>query len=94
LDSTRREKRRACSGRQEFKLSADGSTPDSGRPIAPDLPADSGVPGQHAVEAVDWFGLTESNLESNLPSPPDSLPDPAAPVLQDPGFASVGGLRP
>jgi hypothetical protein len=90
LDSTRCEERRACSGRQEFKLSADGSTPDSGRPIAPDLPADSGVPGQHAVEAVDWFGLTESNL----PSPPDSSPEPAAPVLQDPGFASVGGLRP
>ena len=71
-------------------MSADGSTPDSGRPIAPDLPADSAVPGQHVVEAVDWFGLTESNL----PSPPDSSPEPAAPVLQDPGFASVGGLRP
>ena len=71
-------------------MSADGSTPDSGRAIAPVLPADSGVPGQHAVEAVDWFGLTESNL----PSPSDSSPEPAAPVLQDPGFASVGGLRP
>jgi hypothetical protein len=71
-------------------LSADGSTPDSARPAAPARPADSGVPVQHAVDSVDWFGLTESNL----PSPPERSPDPAAPVLQDPGFASVGGLRP
>ena len=78
-------------------MSADGSTLASDRPDAPAPPAATGAAGQRAVDAVDWFGLTESNMPpapSRSPLPPESVPEASSPALQDPGFASVGGLRP
>ncbi len=77
-------------------MNSDGSTLASDRPDAPAAPAAPGAAAQRSVDAVDWFGLTESNVlpAPNRSPPPDSLPEAPSPAPQDPGFASVGGLRP
>lgn len=48
-------------------------------------------PRESTPHAVDWFGLTESNL----PQPPDGAAEGAAePELQVPFLSCTGGLRP
>ena len=60
--------------------------PDNGA----EAPAAPECAGQTASRAVDWFGLTESNLPSGREEPPaDETPEPEGPSL-----ASIGGLRP
>jgi hypothetical protein len=77
-------------------LSTDVSTADRGRPDATAAPAATADAVARAVDAVDWFGLTESNVPPapDRPSPPERRPAAPSPAPQDPGFASVGGLRP
>lgn len=67
----------------------------------PEAPAEANATapdrsGGSDSRAIDWFGLTESNLPSNgVAKPPAQPPAPApAPELEGPGFASIGGLKP
>jgi hypothetical protein len=61
----------------------------------PDDSAEGASKAPHCAEstdacAVDWFGMTESNLSSGheVP-PPEEAPEPLGPSL-----AFIGGLRP
>jgi len=68
-------------------MSVEGPGPDGIEPAPSPMPEDS---RSSAPQAVDWFGLTESNL----PPPPDGAAEAAEPVLQVPTLTCAGGLRP
>jgi hypothetical protein len=68
-------------------MSEEGRSPDGIEPAPVALPEESRNSGG---QAVDWFGLTESNL----PRQPDSAAPPTEPALQVPTLSCTGGLRP
>jgi len=47
-------------------------------------------PRRSATQAVDWFGLTESNL----PGQTETAAEAIEPVLQVPSLSCTGGLLP
>ena len=68
-------------------MSETGRNPDGVEADTSTLPE---RPCANAPHAVDWFGLTESNL----PQPPDGAAEATEPVLQVPSLSCTGGLRP
>lgn len=69
-------------------MSEEGRSPEGVETDTSTLPEQ---PRGSAPLAVDWFGLTESNL----PQPPDGAAEGATePELQVPGLSCAGGLRP
>jgi hypothetical protein len=78
-----------CTTKQtrEYRVSEERPSPDDIEPASSAVPEDS---RGSARQAVDWFGLTESNL----PPPPDGAAEAAEPVLQVPSLTFAGGLRP
>lgn len=68
-------------------MSEQRRSPDGAETDTSTMPEDSRGSAPHAV---DWFGLTESNL----PQQPDGAAEEAEPALQVPSLACTGGLRP
>ena len=68
-------------------MTEEGRSPEGIEPAPAPLPDKTRNSGG---QAVDWFGLTESNL----PRQPDSATPAIEPVLQVPALSCTGGLRP
>ncbi len=69
-------------------MSQEGRSPEGVEADTSTLP---GPPRASTPHAVDWFGLTESNLPA---SPDGAVEEATEPQLQVPGLACAGGLRP